>query len=119
MNDGGWGGRSPPGSLRRQEGGWERPAAPPPLGECSAPFLSRRLQLPWIVDWGGAPGGSQALTGAPSQRKTGGRAASGARGRGDLAGVSGLGCGGGGAASLVALSGLEQRPGNKEGRTGV
>lgn len=99
------------------------------LGASSGASASWRMQRPLslpappiTVDrgrGGGAPGGSQALTGAPSQRKTGGRAASVARGRGDLAGVSGLGCGGGGAASLVALSGLEQRPGNKEGRTGV
>lgn len=51
--------------------------------------------------------------GAPQEAV--GRAAGGARGRRDLAGVSGLGCGEGGATSLVALSGLERRLGNWRG----
>lgn len=107
----------PPGSLRWQEEGLERPT-PPPLAEGSAPSSPGASNC-HVSRTGGAPGGSRTLRGAPRQRKTGRRAAGGARGRGDLAGVSGLGCGGGGAASLVALSGLELRPGNKEGRAGV
>lgn len=66
---------------------------------------------------GVAPGGSWARRGAPRQSKTCKRAAGGARGRGDLAGVSGFGCEGGGAASLVALFGLEQRE-TRRGRRG-
>lgn len=50
---------------------------------------------------------------APADRwlRTGGCAG----GRRDLAGVSGLGCGGGVAASLVALSGLAEGRGDEEG----
>lgn len=77
------------------------------------PFLAPGASDRGIVDQG-APGGTGA-GGAPRRRSTGGRAVGGARGRRDLAGVSGLGGGGGGAASLVALSGLAQRPGNRAG----
>lgn len=115
------GGRAPrgPSAGRREARSVQRrlrlvaSAAPP---SC----LSWRLQLPRIAGAGaeGAPGGGRARRGTSRGRRTGGRAAGGARGRRDLAGVSGLGCGGGGAASLVALSGLAQRPGKRAGASG-
>lgn len=87
MNDGGGGGAAP--GVPPRAGG--RRAA---SGAASA---SWREERPFL-----APGASE-----------GGIAAGGARGRRDLAGVSGLG--GGAAASLVARSGLAQRPGNRAG----
>lgn len=115
----GAGGAEPPG-VPAQAGGRR--------GASSAASASWRAQRPLPVSpgasnyrgsrTGGAPGGGRARRGTPRPRRTGGRAAGGARGRRDLAGVSGLGCGGGGAASLVALSGLAQRPGNRAGASG-
>lgn len=91
MNDGGWG--AAPRSGCRREGARSILAA-------SASWLAQR-PLPL-----------RAPT-APAVRwlRTGGCAG----GRRDLAGVSGLGCGGGVAASLVALSGLAEGRGDEEG----
>ena len=96
-------GAQPPGSQRRPEGG-ARCLRHLRLVARKAPLpRSRRLRS---RDCG---------RGRP---RRGRRAAGGARGRRDLAGVSGLGGGDGGAASLVALSGLAQRPGNRAGADG-
>lgn len=100
----GAGGAQPPGSQRGQEGGARRP---PRLR-----LVARRVPLPC----------SRRLRSRDRGRgrpRRGPRASGGARGRRDLAGVSGLGGGGGGAASLVALSGLAQRPGNRAGGTQI
>lgn len=111
MDDGGRGGQSPrgPGAGRREARSVQlrlvASAAPLPVS-------------PGAGRGGGRPGRGRARRDTPRGRRTGGRAAGGARGRRDLAGVSGLGCGGGGAAALVALSGLAQRPGGGRGRAG-
>jgi hypothetical protein len=102
MNDGVWGAQSP-GVPAQAEGRWRASTAASASWRVQRPLpLSRPLQLPWTGDWW-------------EPQEGGGRAVGGARGRLDLVGVSGLGCEGGGAASLVALTGLAQRRRNKAG----
>lgn len=118
MNDAGWGGSAPrgPSAGRREVRSIQQrvrlvESAAPPSSPGASNYCGSRTEA--------GPGGSWVRRGAPRQSKTRKRAAGGAGGRGDLAGVSGFGCEGGGAASLVELFGLEQRPGNKEGQAGV